>query len=174
MKFRALPVRCVLGTLLAVALSRICAALGTKLWMALALWAARVTRESQVALDTMALAIPLAARSVAQAAGLLSLPPIFLACWAAAYPASRRFLAAGAGLGAGALVAIMWQNLISLKSGYAFSLRHALPQPVTPMDAFAVILIGVLEAWVTLRMIPIREKGGLRKWLSRTDGPDSA
>jgi hypothetical protein len=53
MKFRALPVRCVLGALLAVILSRICAALGTKLWMALALWSARVTHESQVELERM-------------------------------------------------------------------------------------------------------------------------
>ena len=71
------------------------------------------------------------------------------------------------GLGVGVLAVIGWQGVMTLYSGYAFALRHAVAQPVTGLDLLVVALIFVAEAWFMLRLLPVRAKGRLRDWLRR-------
>lgn len=155
--------RFVLRVLLAVVLSQLSVPLAMKLWAWSALALAKATSVHQIALDTLALAVPLAARSVGQAASLLSLPPLILACIGASYPASRRCLAAAAGLILGLLAVAVWQTLVTLISGYVFALRHAVTQPVALTDGLIVMLVCVAEAWITLTFIPV--EGRWRDWL---------
>ena len=133
------------------------------------MWLARLTYANPVALDTMALAVPLATPYVGAFMFLLGIVPIFLACWGAVYTVRRRVTAALAGIGAGVCGMMIWQALMTLVSGYAFSLRYAVADPVSGKDLLAVLLLSVFEAWITFVFIPVRPHGRLRNWLRRAD-----
>lgn len=161
--------RFILRTLMAVVASLVYGVLALHGWGLCILWLAGLTYGNQVALDTLALAVPLATPYVGAFVFMLGVPPFFLACWGAAYPLWRRAGAALAGLGAGVCGLVTWQSLMTLTSGYAFSLRYAVADPVSGGDLLAIGLLGVFEAWVTLVCIPVRPQGRLRNWLRRAD-----
>lgn len=145
-------------TLLALVISRVCVAIGLICWVNATLWLAYAMRLSPVMYDTVLLSLPFAVYPVDAGIGLLSLPPLLLACWPRRQTLKRRALAALAGMFLGLGLVLVWQATVSWWTGYVFVQRYAIPNPLTQVDYAVLALIASLEAWLTLRVIPWKAK----------------
>ena len=164
----ALIWRGLLRSLIAVILSQLTMIAAISLWAKIPYRLVLHLHSSQVVRDTMVLAIPLAARSVALGCLILSACPFMLTAWGARYSVRRRALAALAGIGSGLLFTTVWQLAASLSSGYSFILRHSIPDPATFFDLLGLGLACLAGLWSTLVVIPVRRAGGLTAWASFT------
>ncbi len=156
--------RLTLRSLIALILARLCMFATVAAWSFLPYGLEAFLHDDPVYRDTLFLAIPLAARSVALGCLWLVLGPLMLAAWAGGCPLSRRVRAVLNGVGAGLLTVLVWQTAGSLGSGYGFILRHSVPHPVTIFDLTGLAFACLAGVWATLRVIPIRKAGGLYAW----------
>ena len=148
--------RTALRTLVALVLAQLVMAASLRVWNWAAYALIPLLYSSQFARDTMALAAPLAARSVAFGCLVLSLMPLLAAAWSFRYSLVRRGLAAFGGFLGGLLAALAGQTAISLYTGYAFTLRHSIPNPVTLLDWACLGIACLFGLWTAFQAVPFR------------------
>jgi len=148
--------RTALRTLAALVLAQLVMAASLHVWSRAAYVLIPLLYSSQFTRDTMALAAPLAARSVAFGCLALCLMPLLLAAWSFRHSLARRALAAFGGFLGGALAALAGQTAISLYTGYAFTLRHAVPNPATLLDWACLGLACLFGLWTAFQAVPFR------------------